>query len=237
MKQLERLLFAQGGECFFCRQQLPKERASIEHLNALANGGANSEDNCVVCCKQLNSLLGSKSIKAKLLVVLNQRGAFACPGGADGPTDDSPEPIAPIQVHAPTANARVAKPKAKQLRFVFTIADTLPPKKADESKSTASAAKASMSPQGNAPATQKAAVAIRPKTPATASSTDERFNLVVANLKQRGASRPRTLKTLTSTVSALFPNGLAKAELASLVQRLQSTGKVTLSENKVLYSL
>lgn len=76
-----------------------------------------------------------------------------------------------------------------------------------------------------------------PKTPATASSDDERFNLVVANLKQRGASRPRTLKTLTGTVSALFPNGLAKAELASLVQSLQSTGKVTLSENKVFHAL
>lgn len=237
MKQLERLLFAQGGECFFWRQQLQKERASIEHLNALANGGANSEDNCVVCCKQLNSLLGSKSIKAKLLVVLNQRGAFTCPCGADGPTDDSPEPIAPVQVNAPTANALVAKPKAKQLRFVFTMADTLPPKKTYAFKAPAPVAKTGMSLQSSAPEMKKAAVVGRPKTPAAASSTDERFNLVVTNLKQRGASRPRTLKTLTSTVSALFPHGLAKAELASLVQRLQSTGKVTLSENKVSYTL
>ena len=61
----------QGGLCFFCRQPLPRGEASIEHLVASANGGTNSEDNCVACCRALNSLLGSKSIKEKLQIVLN----------------------------------------------------------------------------------------------------------------------------------------------------------------------
>ena len=69
----------QGGLCFFCRQPLPRGEASIEHLVASANGGTNSEDNCVACCRALNSLLGSKSIKEKLQIVLNQRGDFRCP--------------------------------------------------------------------------------------------------------------------------------------------------------------
>ena len=61
--------------------------------------------------------------------------------------------------------------------------------------------------------------------------------MVVANLAQRGNSRPRTLKTLTSTVASLFPKGIAEAEVTALIQQLQSTGKVSISENKVSYAL
>lgn len=76
---LDRLLFAQGGKCFFCRQLLAKPEASVEHLLASSQGGSNKDENCVVCCKTLNSLLGSKSIKEKMQIVLNQNGRFACP--------------------------------------------------------------------------------------------------------------------------------------------------------------
>lgn len=79
MKQLERLLFLQGGRCFFCKDLLDRSRASIEHLNAIANGGGSNDSNCVACCKELNAALGSLSIKEKIQVVLNQRGAFICP--------------------------------------------------------------------------------------------------------------------------------------------------------------
>jgi hypothetical protein len=76
---LERLLFAQGHRCFFCGELLAKADASIEHLVASANGGTNADNNCVACCKTLNHLLGAGSIKEKLQIVLNQRGAFQCP--------------------------------------------------------------------------------------------------------------------------------------------------------------
>src|SRR4249919_3272315 len=82
MKQLDRLLFLQGGLCFFCKQPLSLSDASVEHLLASANGGTNSEENCVACCKALNALFGDKSLKEKLQVVLNQRGQFKCPKGA-----------------------------------------------------------------------------------------------------------------------------------------------------------
>jgi curli biogenesis system outer membrane secretion channel CsgG len=65
----------------------------------------------------------------------------------------------------------------------------------------------------------------------------DNFTMVVANLKQRGNARPRTLKTLTSTVASLFPKGLPEGELTALVEQLQSTGKVTVAENKVTYAL
>lgn len=47
-----------------------------------------------------------------------------------------------------------AKPKAKQLRFVFIMADTLPPKMTDASNAPAAVAKTSVSPQCGSPATK-----------------------------------------------------------------------------------
>jgi hypothetical protein len=163
-KQLDRLMFAQGGLCFFCKQPLPKSEASVEHLVASANGGSNNDENCVACCKAVNALLGSMSLKEKIQVVLNQKGRFKCPNGA-----------------------------------------------------------------GAAKAT--------PKPTATTKAKDDKFSLVVANLKQRGNSKPRTLKTLSSTVASLFPKGLPEAELKSLLHQLQTTGKVIVTDNKVTYAL
>ena len=81
MKQLNRLMFLQGGLCFFCGESLLAAEASVEHLLASANGGSNSEENCIACCKSLNAILGHKSLKEKLQVVLNQKGKFKCPKG------------------------------------------------------------------------------------------------------------------------------------------------------------
>jgi hypothetical protein len=168
-KPLDRLMFIQGAQCFFCKQPLPKTEASVEHLLASANGGGNSDDNCVACCKSVNALLGSMSVKEKFQVVLNQKGQFKCPNGAG-------------------AAKAVAQPKAL------------------------------------------------PTVPNTGASNDERFKLVVTNLKQRGDSRPRTLKTLTTTIVSLLPK-VPEQEITALVQKLQSTGKVSVSEEKVSYTL
>jgi hypothetical protein len=81
-KPIERLLFAQGGLCFFCQQKLAPADASVEHLVAAANGGRNGDENTVACCKALNSLFGRISLKEKLRVILNQKGAFKCPNGS-----------------------------------------------------------------------------------------------------------------------------------------------------------
>ncbi len=169
-KPLDRLVFAQGGLCFFCKEPLPKSEASVEHLVASANGGSNNDENCVACCKAVNALLGSMSLKEKIQVVLNQKGQFKCPNGTGS-------------------------------------------------------GKAAMQPKAT------------PKSPMIAKSKDEKIKLVVANLKQRGNAKPRTIKTLTSTVASLFPKGLSESELIALVQQLQSTGKVIVSENKVTYAL
>jgi hypothetical protein len=88
VKQLERLLFLQGRRCFFCGQTIPRGEASVEHLVATSNGGANDDENCVVCCKSVNTALGHLSVKAKLQAVLNHRGIFACPMSLE--CDDQP---------------------------------------------------------------------------------------------------------------------------------------------------
>lgn len=159
---IDRLIFAQGELCFFCRGPLPRSEASIEHLVAKANGGGNGDDNCVVCCKSLNRLLGSLSLKEKIRIVLNQRGAFKCPNA-----------------HS-TAKAERPSPQAARL--------TAPP------------------------------------------PTDN-LRRVIANLQQR-KGRPRTLKTLTSTIASLrLPNDNTQ----HLVQSLLKLGIVKVSGTKVEY--
>jgi hypothetical protein len=101
-KPIDRLLFAQGGVCFFCSALLPKAEATVEHLVASARGGANGDDNCVACCKSINALLGSMSLKEKIKVVLNQKGNFKCPNGAvkSKPEAEPPKPKAPTPAKA-----------------------------------------------------------------------------------------------------------------------------------------
>lgn len=90
MKQLERILFQQGNVCFFCQQPIPAGEASVEHLIATSNGGGKDDENCVVCCKAVNAALGNLTVKAKLQVVVNQRGGFVCPQARSVVTVEGP---------------------------------------------------------------------------------------------------------------------------------------------------
>lgn len=162
-KQLEKLMFVQGGRCFFCDQRIPATEASVEHLVARANGGANNEDNCVACCKSLNALLANKPLKEKLRIVLNQRGPFKCPGRS-------------------------------------SIKDV----------------------------------------PCGAGSNDlrlERLSRVIADLKNRRRALPRTIGALRNTINSVFQKKLAAEDIASLLDELQSSGQITVRENKVEYQL
>ncbi|MCM8620249.1 MAG: HNH endonuclease [Candidatus Accumulibacter sp.] len=110
MKQLDRLLFEQGGECFFCKQPLSKADASIEHLLAQANGGTSAEENVVACCKAINSLLGNKPLKEKLAIILRQRQGFRCPArsaAAEPNIAQLPEAPAPKPLPKPSTQKPV----------------------------------------------------------------------------------------------------------------------------------
>ena len=66
------------------------------------------------------------------------------------------------------------------------------------------------------------------------------MDLVMADLQKRGASRPRKVSTLTSTIKALLkqqqkPN--SDTEVANLIAELQKRDKVVVSDTKVTYKL
>jgi hypothetical protein len=112
---LQRLLFAQGGDCFFCRKKLSKAEASIEHLVALTHGGKDNDENCVACCKALNNLFGRMSLKEKIHIVLNQRGVFVCPALVLA----SPAPSPP----SPATKVAAKKVRTHSERFALVVAD------------------------------------------------------------------------------------------------------------------
>ena len=78
-KPIERLLFIQGRTCFFCKSEIQKGEATVEHLVAVTHGGKDNDENCVACCATLNRLLGRMSLKEKFQICLSQRGEFTCP--------------------------------------------------------------------------------------------------------------------------------------------------------------
>jgi hypothetical protein len=166
IKPLTRLLFTQGGRCFFCEQPLSAADASIEHLVASSNGGSNCDENCVACCKPLNQLLGSMSLKEKIQIVLNQKGQFKCPNGAENEVGETRPQASPKATKAAECN----------------------------------------------------------------------YALLVANLKQRGSAKPRTLVKLKSMIAALFQNKLSDDDVQALVQQLQSRHQISIAGSKVTYS-
>ena len=72
---------------------------------------------------------------------------------------------------------------------------------------------------------------------ASSKSPSERIEIVVADLKRRGAAKPRTVKTLSSTIQAIFQKQLSDEEVTGLVSGLNKKGIVKISGTKVAYSL
>ena len=72
---------------------------------------------------------------------------------------------------------------------------------------------------------------------ANSKTQPEKLAVIVANLKQRGASKPRTVRTLSSTISSLFQRALAEDELAAILKHMEQQGLITVTGTKVSYSL
>ena len=140
--------------------------ASVEHLIASSKGGSDEDENCVACCKSVNVALGSRSLKEKIQVVLNQKGQFKCPNGVQ---------------------TKVKKTKQQ------------------------ASSKAGKSMAG-------------------------RYAQVVANLKQRGKAKPRTVPKLKNLIDALFQSELSKDEVDALVGQLQSRGVISINGSKLTYA-
>lgn len=68
-------------------------------------------------------------------------------------------------------------------------------------------------------------------------SPPERITVILTRLRQLKATKPRTVKTLSSTITSLFPNQITEAEVASLVQSLTEQGYLKVAGAKITYSL
>lgn len=68
-------------------------------------------------------------------------------------------------------------------------------------------------------------------------SIPEKTDAIVDNFAKRKASKPRTLKTLRSTINALFVNNLADEELDGIIEQLTKRGAIKIADGKVHYDL
>lgn len=73
---------------------------------------------------------------------------------------------------------------------------------------------------------------VTPETP-----NDDRITLAVDHLVRMKAAKPRTQKTLLSTLNALFKKKLSKQQLTELLEALCNRGFVRVEDKKVSYEL
>jgi hypothetical protein len=85
---------------------------------------------------------------------------------------------------------------------------------------------------------RSSSIADVPLVSISSTETDrEKLDAVIENLEKRKASRPRTLKTLRSTIKALFANQLAEEELEGIINQLSTLGAIKIADGKVSYEM
>lgn len=75
------------------------------------------------------------------------------------------------------------------------------------------------------------------KTFSSTITNAERLEVVIARLQQMKAAKPRTVATLSSTISAAFHKQVSEQDVASLLAALEERGHVCVTGKKVSYTL
>ena len=70
-----------------------------------------------------------------------------------------------------------------------------------------------------------------------ANDAKARIATVLADLRKRGASRPRKVATLRNTIASVFQKQLSEEALSSLFANLVAAGYVVVNETNVTYNL
>lgn len=63
----------------------------------------------------------------------------------------------------------------------------------------------------------------------------DKFDTLICNLAKRKTGKPRTIKTLRSTIKALFLNQLSMGEPDALIEQLKKRGAIKVDDGKVQY--
>jgi len=79
--------------------------------------------------------------------------------------------------------------------------------------------------------------ATRVATSAPAHKTNERFSGILQNLRLLKASKPRTVKTLTSHIKTMFPNVITDGEISALIAELRTKKYISVTENRITYNV
>lgn len=70
-----------------------------------------------------------------------------------------------------------------------------------------------------------------------AASRDEKIELIVKNIQQRGQSKPRKEKTLANTINSLFTKSLGDEESMGLVRELEKRQFIAITDGNIAYRL
>jgi hypothetical protein len=89
------------------------------------------------------------------------------------------------------------------------------------------------------PATPQMPVAPQPIAPAPVPKKvpDQRVNTVWEKVRPPKATKPRTIKTLTSHIKAMFPNAITDSEVANIIVELRSRKFISITDSKITYNV
>jgi PIN domain len=68
-------------------------------------------------------------------------------------------------------------------------------------------------------------------------NNNEKIESIIKNLRGRGHSRPRKIKTLANTINSLFTNKLEQSELKTLVDELEKRKFIVVTKDNVSYRI
>ena len=70
----------------------------------------------------------------------------------------------------------------------------------------------------------------------TTANIEEKITEVIKNLKGRGQSRPRKIKTLSNTINSLFAEKMNEKEMSLFISKLEEKKVISVSEDRVSYN-
>ncbi|HZF27386.1 MAG TPA: HNH endonuclease [Steroidobacteraceae bacterium] len=75
------------------------------------------------------------------------------------------------------------------------------------------------------------------EAPSVHSDLEGKMRVVIFNLRNRSTGRPRSVKTLSSTINELFQKTLSNHQVTAIIGKMQKQRYIAINDTKVSYSL